>query len=194
MNDRVEEIYTQMFAPQPIPKSVREMYDRAVFLANRIDCQLTVGALVMLAASATKSATTSVSKPIEPEAVDIHKVGETIPAQPELATDAPTEPPQPPPEQQTGEADPNGPETPAHALTGPMDAPEGPTTEHGRNSLEIALNGMSKDELIAHAKDVCGMSMKKIIGRTKKGKVTKSDIQQRSRPKIIETILGQKNG
>ena len=53
---------------------------------------------------------------------------------------------------------------------------------------------MTKAELIAHAKDACGMSMKKIIGRTKKGKVTRSDIQLRPKAKIIETILGQNNG
>ena len=200
-----------MFAPQQIPQSVREMYERAVFLANRIDCQLTVGALVLIAATATKTATTSVSKPIVPETVDIHEVSETLPVQPDdvviyntTTANAGYEPEttthmcivasQTPPEPQTGEVAPNEPEKPPFATTGPMDAPQGITTESGRNSLERSLNLMTKAELLAHATDACKMTMKQAIGKEKKGKVTKRDIQYASKATIIKNILGQKNG
>ena len=194
MNDRVEEVYTQMFAPQPIPQSVREMYERAVFLANRIDCQLTMGALVLIAASATKTAATSVSKPIVPETVDIHKVAETLPVQPDLTTNASVETPQTPVEQPKGEDAPNEPDRPAFATTGPMDAPQGITTESGKNSLERSLNLMTKAELLAHATDACKMTMKQAIGKEKKAKITKADIQYTSKATIINSILGHKNG
>jgi hypothetical protein len=183
-----------MFAPQPIPQSVREMYDRTVFLANRIDCQLTVGALVLIAATATKTAATSVSKPILPEEVDIDYVGETLSVQPGLTTNVPFAEPQTPPEQQEGKDAPNGADKPAFATTGPMDAPQGVTTESGRNSLERSLHGMTKAELLAHAIDACKMTMKQAIGKEKKAKITKADIQYTSKATIIKSILGQNNG
>ncbi|MBE3088315.1 MAG: hypothetical protein IMZ61_13880 [Planctomycetes bacterium] len=195
MNDRVEEIYTQMFAPQPIPQSVREMYDRTVFLANRIDCQLTMGALVLIAATATKTSATSVSKPIVPEEVDIHAIAETLPVQPaDMLSYVTNTAPHPSVEPQEGKDVPNGADRPAFATTGPMDAPQGPTTESGKNSLERSLHGMTKNELIAHAIDACKMTMEQVVGKTKAGKATKAEIQFTSKSKIIERILGQNNG
>jgi len=183
-----------MFAPQPIPQSVREMYDRTVFLANRIDCQLTMGALVLIAATATKTAATSVSKPIVPEEVDIHTIAETLPVQPDLTVNVPDAAPSAAVEQQEGKDAPNGADRPAFATTGPMDAPQGVTTESGKNSLERSLNLMSKAELLAHATDACKMTMKQAIGKEKKAKITKRDIQYTSKATIIKSILGQKNG
>ena len=90
MNDKVEEIYTQMFAPNPIPQSVIDLYERFVFLGNRIDVpNVNLGALVIIAALATKSAKSSVSDPIEPEEVDM---AETLPAQADVGIETGVEP------------------------------------------------------------------------------------------------------
>jgi len=37
MNETVEAIFTQMFAPQPVPDEVKQLYERAKKLADRID-------------------------------------------------------------------------------------------------------------------------------------------------------------
>ena len=187
MNDRVEEIYTQMFAPQPIPQSVQELYKRTHFLANRIDCQLTVGALVLVAALATKSAVASVSKPAEPEVVDTNEVNETLTAQPDVAASNVTvATPQTAAEMTNQAAALLGP-------LGPMDAPQGEATESGKNSLTASLNLMSKAELTTHAKDVCGITSNQLYG-VKQGRVSKRIIQRTSRAKIIKIILGKNDG
>ena len=184
MNDRVEEIYTQMFAPQPIPQSVLELFDRTNFLANRIDCQLTVGALVLIAALATKSAATAVSKLVEPEVVDTNEVNETLKPQTDVVTSNDTDvAPQTAAETTNQAAALLGP-------LGPMDAPQGEATESGKNSLAASLNLMSKAELTTHAKDVCGITSNQLYG-VKQGRVSKRIIQRTSKAKIIKIILGK---
>jgi hypothetical protein len=75
-----------------------------------------------------------------------------------------------------------------------MDAPQGPETDAGKNSLPVTLNLMTKEELLAHATGVLKMTKRQAIGKTRKGKVTKSDIQTTKRSKIIENIIGKTNG
>ena len=189
MNDKVEERYTQMFAPQPIPQSVIDLYKRAKFLSDRVDApMIPLSGLVIIAALATKNATTSLSKQFETEEVDTKEVSETLPAQTDEGLQ--DKAPETPVEQQTAEQAPDAP----IGNTGPMDAPQGAPTEAGKNSLPVTLNLMSKAELIAHATGVCRMTMRKVVGRKKKGKVTKTDIQTARRSEIIEKILGAKNG
>ena len=175
-----------MFAPQPVPQSVRELYDRTIFLGNRIDNpNITVGGLVLIAALATRTVLPTISKPAE---VDLDEVSETWTPQQDVVVANDTVPAaQTLPEQSSVPEPMNGP-------LGPMDAPQGPTTESGKNGLEIALSGMSKAELVSHAIDVCGMTKKQILGRNKKGRATKSDFNFTCKAKIIERILGKNNG
>lgn len=179
-----------MFAPQPIPQSVREMYERAIFLANRIDCQLTVGALVMIAASATKTSTTSVSEPIEPEVVEIPA---TLPVQTDIGlqvTDAQT-----PVQTQTGGNPPNATPQDEHGPAGLMDAPIPPAVTKPEDLLKT-LQNMDKKELIAHATGVCGIPVSEVLNRVsgKKGRPTKYEINRTTIDSIIKKILGKQNG
>ena len=172
-----------MFAPDPIPQSVQELYKRTHFLANRIDCQLTVGALVLIAALATKTATPKVEVV---ENIDIDYIGDTSAAKLDVVvTNDPIPATQTPAETTNQAAALLGP-------LGPMDAPQGETTESGKDSLLPALNLMSKAELTTHAKDVCGISSNQLYG-VKQGRVSKRIIQRTSKAKIIKIILGKDN-
>jgi hypothetical protein len=149
MNEKVEEIYTQMFAPQEIPQAVRDLYARAQRFADRIDSpQMPVSMLVTIAACATVTA-----KSAKPAKVDIDEVGETIPVQPDSY--ASNEAPEPSAERSNDEVDPNAPPEGGAAATGPMDVP---AVHHKGDELKMVkdLMRMTKDELRAHAKEFYG--------------------------------------
>ena len=151
MNDTVEDFYKQMFAPHDIPQSVRDLYERTVFLANRKDVGLNVGSLVLIAAFATKSATTSISEPIVPE---------TVPFQKDIGLE--TEP-----EKQTPPQQPDSSAGDEHGPMGPMDAPPGPEPQMQRGMSYKRLMQLSKDELRAHAKEFYGVEPKPSWGKKK---------------------------
>lgn len=152
MNDQVETIYKQMFAPHPIPQSVLDLYKRAKFLADRIDNpNITVGGLVLIAATATGSAKTSVSN--TPEEID-----ETLTTQ----TDA--------------DVHDTAPQTAAETLSatgamdaplGKMDAPTKPETDLQRGMSIKRLMKLTAPELRAHAKEFYGLDAKKTWGKKK---------------------------
>lgn len=162
MNDKVETIYTQMFAPHPIPQSVLDLYARAKFLADRIDNpNISVGGLVLIAAIATKSAKSSISKPIEPAEIDTDTVSETLSVkQDAVTTGATVLAPQTPPEQ-----------TPAprtmDAPLGLMDAPATPEPALQRGMSEKRLMLLTPPELRAHAKEFYDLDAKKNWGKRK---------------------------
>ena len=37
MNEQVETIYAQMFAPEPVPQKVKDLFEKVNFYLNRID-------------------------------------------------------------------------------------------------------------------------------------------------------------
>jgi hypothetical protein len=149
MNEKVEEIYTQMFAPQEIPQAVRDMYARAQRFADRIDSpQMPVSMLVTIAACATVT-----GKSAKPAKVDIDEVSETVPAQPDSY--ASNEAPEPSNERSKDEVDPNAPPEGGKPATGPMDVP---AVHHKGDELKMLrdLMRMTKAELRAHAKEFYG--------------------------------------
>lgn len=181
-----------MFAPEPIPQPVIDMYNRTKFLADRVDAPIIpISGLVLIAATATKNAAASVSEPTDLAEVDINEVSETLPttgADVFMVNKETVDKGVPAPETPVEETSAS---EPMNAPLGPMDAPEGKTTEAGKESLPVTLNLMTKDELIAHATGVLKMSKRKVVGRKKNGPVTKSDIQLARKPEIIERILGK---
>ncbi len=189
MNDKVQEIFTQMFAPHEIPQPVIDMYNRTKFLADRVDAPIIpISGLVLIAATATKTAAMSASKPIEPAEVDTKEVSETLPTEggDVLIVNKVIPAPEPPVEPTSAAGAMNGP-------LGEMDAPEGATTEAGKASLAATLVLMTKEELIEHATGVLKMTKRQICGRKKNGPVTKSDMRTAKVPEIIERILGKTN-
>lgn len=159
MNDRVQDIFTQMFAPSKIPQSVIDMYDRTKFLADKVDAPIIpVSGLVLIAASATKNATTSVSKPIEPAEVDTKEVSETLPVQTDEgiqdeALETPVEP------TSGGE--------PMDAPRGKMDAPTTPVPELQRGMSRKRLMKLEKAELVAHVKEFYNFEIRKTWSKKK---------------------------
>ena len=158
MNDTVEAIYTQMFAPSPIPQSVINLYDRTCFLANRIDSpNIPISGLIIIAACATKGIKTSVSEPVIPEMVDMT---ETVPFQKDIGLE--TEP-----EKQTPPQRPDSSAGDEHGPMGVMDAPPGPEPQMQRGMSYKRLMKLSKDELRAHAKEFYGVEPKPSWGKKK---------------------------
>jgi hypothetical protein len=130
MNENVEAIYTQMFAPNPIPDEVKEMFDRVNFLASRIDAQaMRPTELAMIAAVA-------ISTKITP------KYAGPKPA-PALTVDTTEQEPEPEETEQPARA--------PTTLTGPMDAPSKPRKDAGKTIVE--LQSMEARELRAHVKE-----------------------------------------
>lgn len=145
MNEQVETIYTQMFAPEPIPQSVREMYDRAKFLADRVDSpNISVGGLILIAVTATKSAKKPVGRPRKISEVDTDEVGETLPVQTYTDTQAADAQKPAEPQTATGSMD---------APLGKMDVPAPPETALQRGMSVRRLNLLTRPELRAHAKE-----------------------------------------
>lgn len=159
MNDQVEAIFTQMFAPGKIPQSVVDMYDRTKFLADKVDAPIIpVSGLVLIAASATKTAVTSLSKPIDPAEVDTKEVSETLPVQPD--EDVQSTAPETPVEQTSSDG-------PMDAPRGAMDAPTTPEPELQRGMSEKRLMMLTAAELRAHALEFYGLKAKATWGKKK---------------------------
>ncbi|MHC4625069.1 MAG: hypothetical protein ACYS4W_14340 [Planctomycetota bacterium] len=171
MNDSIRDLYTQMFAPQPIPQSVLDLYERTKHLSDRITAPvLPVYVLVLIAATATKSVKTSISDPIVPEALEKPKIEETLPPQLDfVATDVTPEPFQKPAEDDKTAQD------YVPTPTGPMDAPAKPDPKKGMG--RVRLMRLSAVELRVHAKEFYGIEAKKYW--TKKKLV---DLLHASRP------------
>ncbi|MCJ7829006.1 MAG: hypothetical protein MUP81_04620 [Dehalococcoidia bacterium] len=168
MNENIEEIYTQMFAPQPIPQAVKELYARAQHFADRIDSpQMPMSMLVTIAACAT---VTGKTKPVN---VDIDEVDETIPVQPDsyASNEATGTPPVP----SNGETDTNDALESSGVATGPMDVPA--VVHQGDDARRYNdLIRMTVLELREHAKEFYGYRPR--LGYKK--------------PKIIDLIMHRK--
>jgi len=166
MNDTVESIYTQMFAPQPIPQAVIDLFDKTNFFASRIYAQqMTPAFLALLAAVATTGTVTFAPvKPTIPSQINTNEdVSETLQVQ-QAVTFVHDTPTQTAVETITGEQRPDAPPETTHGLTGPMDAPEGGTH---RGIDEVALYKLSVPELKAHAKEFYGYEAPKQFGHKK---------------------------
>jgi hypothetical protein len=139
MNETVESIFGQMFAPNEIPQQVVDLYARTKFFLNRIDVpDIPTGILPIIAAVAT-------SQPAQQVEIPNAKLPATI----DTTEDQPiaeTEPAQP-----SGTQVQTGPPVPGGAPTGPMDAP---ATALKNPATETALMRMTKAELRAHCRDV----------------------------------------
>jgi hypothetical protein len=131
MNEQIEEIYTRMFSPQPIPEAVVEMFDKTNFYLNRIDAPvMRLANLALIAAIATTST--------EQAAVPTPKLPDTID----------TKEPEEPVETITPQIDAGmAPGIP----TGPMDAPI--TQTQGTPKTDLQMQHMNATELKAHAKE-----------------------------------------
>ena len=131
MNDNIEAVFSQMFAPQPIPTGVAEAYKRAQFYASRIDAPLMRPMdLVLIATNATTSETPPATKAPLPLVIDTSEdeIDETESVQPEAVSDPP------------------------QAIGGIMDAPATPGQEKGAKK-DLQLQSMSATELQAHLRD-----------------------------------------
>lgn len=200
MNDNVESIYTQMFAPNPIPKSVRELFDKTNFYASRVDAQqMTPPFLALIAAVATatpvkiateKPETRPVVDTSESKGGDKNSYYRNRITEPDgTATVMGSPAPQTSAETQTPAERPDAAPQPMSGPTGPMDAPSAnPIIDKGE--LAKSLSPMTKKELIAHAMDVCGLTLNQLVGR-KIGRASNYEINSTSKSKIIAKILGQ---
>jgi len=157
MNDTVEEIFARMFAPNPIPPKVVELYDRTNLFVGRIDAMMRPSNLCVIAGLATileAQDTTTVVTNLSPTRRDVP----IDTAEPDA--DAPVPAPETPAEGQTGAESPTGNTSPAHGPTGPMDAP--PKPDKNRRALsKTKMEKLTLPELIVHSKQMYGYKPKK---------------------------------
>jgi len=159
MNDRVEEIYEQMFAPDPIPDCVRSAFETVNRYASRIDAgmmrpvDLAIIAAMGLGETVPATAPVASAPPQHDGLIDTGEEG-TVPEPTQAAG------------QQTPAGDTSGATLPSHGPTGPMDAPAKPS-EKRRGLSQYAMQRMSITELRAHAKEFYGFHPKLKMGKIK---------------------------
>lgn len=146
MNERVTEIYTQMFAPQPIPQSVKEMYERTVFFANRIDATMFKPTELAIIAGAATQGKMEVQKAAAVAANEPVDTSEPSPPTVPPPT-APAPAPETPVDGQTPEPEPKTP--------GIMDARHKPDRKR-RGLAATKMLKLTVKELRVHAKENYG--------------------------------------
>lgn len=157
MNDKVEEIYEQMFSPEPIPDCVRTAFETVNKFASRIDAgmmrpvDLAIIAAMGLGESAPATVTIPSAPPQHEGLIDTGEEG--LVPEPTLAAGEPIP-----------AGDTSGPTLPAHGPTGPMDAPAKPSK---KGTSKYAMQRMSITELRAHAREFYGYHPKLSLGKMK---------------------------
>ena len=145
MNDTVESIYEQMFAPNEIPQEVVELYDRTKFFADRIDQPQMHSSMLALIGAVATMGKVKINKP-KPQTEMLIDTSEdekdTETGSSEEIDEKDTETASEP------TLEPGYNSTP----TGPMDAPAQPENLNpGRT--ESYLQRLTATELRAHAKE-----------------------------------------
>ena len=191
MNERIEEIYTQMFAPQPIPQSVIRLYDKVKHFTDRVDGSvITPQELAIIAAVAS-----GVSAPatVPQKATEQPVIAETTGTGGDPYADEAVPAPQTPVAPQTEPTAPIMPQAEPVAPTGPMDAPETPGQRGIDNSK--TLENMSKRELYVYATEQLRIPPKILLRRKKTGRggrVSKKEFQHITKDMMLETINSRK--
>ena len=162
MNETVESIFAQMFAPNEIPQSVVELFDKANFFVSRIDAPaMRVPLMAVIAAIATTRGS-NVQGPLPkaklPDEIDTSEQAEPVKVERTLPDEiATTEPVQAPETVVTGQSATEPPTTAPGVPTGPMDAP---ATILKAPKTALCLAQMTKDELREHANQVLGYRLR----------------------------------
>lgn len=189
MNQTVENIFAEMFAPNAIPIEVIELYDKVNFFVARMGLGgMKRSDLCMIAAIALSR------PPVRSSAdkdIDGHELVDTSE---DTDIKNPVEPVEMYDEDDGDDEDEGNPPTPVDDLppapppSGKMDAPKAPDPGKKRKAkIELLLMKMTNDELFTHAKDVCGISEQKLFG--KKGFVSKAEKKNFPKEKIIKAIM-----
>jgi len=164
MNEQIQAIYIQMFAPDPIPEAVKEAFKRTAFLANRIDATMfrptelavIAGAAIQGTMAPQKAKEVSANKPIDTSGPPVDTW--EPPAPDDASATVTTAAPEPPVAGQTPEIKvetPTEPETPAAGRTGIMDAPPRPDKKR-RGLAATKMQKLTIPELRVHAEQVYG--------------------------------------
>lgn len=187
MNQTVENIYAEMFAPKAIPIEVIMLYDKVNFFVKKtglpgmrkIDMCIIAGLALHRGVKLQENERRDLDGQ---EIIDTSDADET--ANPveraEMIVDDDESSFEP---------------TPLDDLPAPpdeggrMDAPKAPDPNNKRKaSIEKLLEKMTRDELLAHATGVCKITANKLVGR-QRGRVSKPEIDKVSKQKIIKLIL-----
>lgn len=161
MNETVEAIFAQMFAPQPVPEEVKQIYERTKKLADRIDQMnmrpldfaLMAGIAITFRKSVMETPTTKT-----PGIVDTSEEQET----------------------ETGSDEDENDQTQIRTATGPMDAPA-----LKKKPERAVLETLSANELRTYCKEEFQwsppfMAKKKLIDKIMSGKF-KTNIKDKSK-------------
>lgn len=162
MNDKVEEIYEQMFSPEPIPDCVRTMFETVNRYASRIDAGMMrpvdLAIIAAMGLSGSMPATVALSYPPQ----EHEGLIDTVEGDEESPVPSPTRFAGPQtPAGDTSEATP-----PSHGPTGPMDAPARPS-EKRKGLSGYAMQRMTLSELRAHSKEFYGFHPPLKMGKIK---------------------------
>jgi hypothetical protein len=187
MNQAVENIYAEMFAPHAIPIEVITLYDKVNYFVKK------EGLPGMRKFDMCMIAGIALNKPVKRDEntkqdLDGHEIVDTSE---DFDIDNPIENA----EMIVDDAESSFEPTPLDDLPAPpdeggkMDAPKAPDPNQKRKGhIEALLSKMTKDELLAHATDICGVSVNKLAGR-QRGKASKAEIDKIGKQKIIKAIL-----
>lgn len=187
MNQTVEAIYAEMFAPHAIPIEVINLYDKINFFVKR------AGLPGMRKIDMCMIAGIALNKPVKltentRKDLDGHEIVDTSEDQ---EIDSPIQDAEMVSFTDTGTSQ----ATPLDDLPAPpdegkkMDAPKAPDPNNKRKgNIETLLERMTRDELLAHATGICKISINKLAGR-QRGKASKAEIDKVGKSKIIKAIL-----
>jgi len=135
MNETVESIFTQMFAPTPIPQEVKTLYEKVRFYSDRIDQPIMRPLDLVLIAAMVGNLKTSIVIPADKKLIDV--AVDTSESETETASEAKTETVEIP------------------APLGVMDVPAIP-----KPSSEVELQRLTYQELRAYCRDSLGWNPK----------------------------------
>jgi hypothetical protein len=148
MNEQVETIYTQMFAPNPIPQQVIDLFDRINFCCSRIDAPNAMRATQLAIIGGIGAFLAAKGEPLPPQ----------MPKPTELIDTT-----EPPTRTTTQVAPPADTTSQNRAPTGPMDAPARPTNKPEVTAAALAT--MAPAELREHARQCFGVELNKHYGK-----------------------------
>lgn len=185
MNQTVEAIYAEMFAPHAIPIEVINLYDKINFFVKK------EGLPGMRKFDMCMIAGIALNKPVKLTEKTKRDEQDIVDTSEDFDIDNPVESAQMIIDDETSTFE----DSPTDDLPAPpdngkkMDAPKAPDPNNKRKgNLETLLGRMTKDELLAHATGICGVSVNKLAGR-QRGKASKAEIDKIGKQKIIKAIL-----
>ena len=189
MNQTVENIFAEMFAPKAIPIEVINLYDKVNYFIKKsglpgmrkIDMCIIAGLALDRGIKLQEKETRDLDGNEIVDTSEVDEVPNPVDKVDVYINDG-TE------EEEIQTFDPTSELPPPPTEGAKMDAPKSPDPKGKRKAnIEALLERMTTAELLSHAKDICGISPQKIAGKKKFMK--KEEIKKIPKKDIIKAIM-----